>query len=140
MEQFHVISILGADARFLGANDDLSRAVADLNRKTLRLHARHAVSSALRGTFILLLFLLGSYGPESAVSGALALTSGFLALYLLWFMAKGHLEIQGDRQAKLYWLKNDAANHDYCSNDPILATMPAQDPVATNRWFGSTAS
>jgi hypothetical protein len=98
------------------------------------------VSWALRGTFILLLFLLGRYGPESAISGAMVWTSGFLAVYLLWFMAKGHLEIQGDRQAKLYWIRNDAANHEYCSNDPILATMPSQDQVATEQWSSSTAS
>ena len=137
MEQIHVISILGADARFLSCKDDLSQAVHDLNRKTLRLHSRHVVSWALRGAFILSLFLLGRYGPENAVSGALTWTSGFLFVYLLWFMAKGHLQIQGDRQAKLYWLKNDAANHEYCSNDPIVATMPSQDQAAADKLFGN---
>lgn len=139
MEQFHVISILGADAQFLNRTTNLSQAKRDLNTKTLGLHARHMLSWLMRGGFILSIFLLGRYVIDGTIGGALVWTSGFLAVYLLWYISKGHLLIQGDRQAKLYWLKNDAGNTEFSSNDPMVATMPAQDSVETPRWYGNTA-
>ena len=140
MEQFHVISILGVDARFLERTSDLAQATHELNRKTLRLHGRHAVSWALRAALVMGLYLLGRYTVEGTIGGAIAWTAGFLSLYVLWFMAKGHLLIQGDRQAKLYWLLNDAGNKEFSSNDPIVATMPEQEPAEPARWFGSAVS
>lgn len=139
MEQFHVISILGSDAQFLNRSTDLSQARRDLNTKTFRLHARHTLSWLIRGGFILSIFLLGHYVVDGTIGGALVWTSGFLAVYLLWYVSKGHLLIQGDRQAKLYWLKNDAGNTEFSSNDPMVATMPAQDSIKTPRWYGNTA-
>jgi hypothetical protein len=140
MEQFHVISILGADARILKNDSDLAQATHELNSKCLRLHARHAVSWLLRAAFVLSLFLLGRYVVEGTIGGAISWTAGFVALHVLWHMAKGHLAIQGDRQAKLYWLQNDAGNTEFCSNDPIVATMASQEPAEAPRWFGHTAS
>ena len=140
MEQFHVISILGADARFTQHTTDLEQATRDLNRKTLKLHARHAVSWLLRATLVLGLFLLGRFGLEGTIGGALSWTSGFLGIYVVWYLSKGHLLISDDRQAKLYWLQNDAGNRDFSSDDPILASMPEQDPVEPIRWIGNTAS
>ena len=140
MEQFHVISILGADARFTKSATDLEQATRDLNRKTLKLHARHAVSWLLRAALVLGLFLLGRYGLEGAIGGALSWTSGFLGIYVVWYLSKGHLLISDDRQAKLYWLQNDAGNRDFSSDDPIMASMPAQEPAEPVRWLGNAAS
>ena len=140
MEQFHVISILGADAQFLDRNTNLSQATRDLNRNTFKLHMRHVVSWLLRGVFVATLFLLGRYAVEGAIGGALSWTAGFLVFYLLWYASKGHLMIQSDRQAKLYWLQNDAGNREFSSNDPIVATMPEQEVAETVPWFGSVAS
>lgn len=140
MEQFHVISLLGADARLLDRNTNLSQATRDLNRKTLKLHFQHVLSWLLRGLVVASLFLLGQYVVNGTIGGALSWTSGFLALYLLWYVSKGHLMIQSDRQAKLYWLQNDAGNQEFSSNDPIVATMPKQEPAESPRWYGSIAS
>lgn len=140
MEQFHVISILGADARFVESTSDLAQATHDLNRNTLRLHGRHAVSWSLRAALVLCLFLLGRYLIDGAIGGAVSWTAGFLSVYVLWHLAKGHLLIQGDRQAKLYWLQNDAGNLEFSSNDPIVATMPEQESAEPVRWFGNAVS
>lgn len=140
MEQFHVISILGADARFTNKTADLDQARRDLNRKTLTLHGQHMLRWLLRGVFVFSLFLSGRYLLEGAISGALTWTSGFLSVYLLWYISKGHLMIQGDRQAKLYWLQNDAGNKEFSSNDPMVATMPAQDTIEPSQWYGNAAS
>ena len=140
MEQFHVISILGADARFHKPDSNLAQATRELNRKILKRHLRHAASWLVRASVVAGLFLLGRFGVDGAVGGALSWTSGFLAVYVLWYTSKGHLLIQGDRQAKLYWLKNDADNRDFSSNDPIVATMPVQEPVEPARWMGNAIS
>ncbi len=140
MEQFHVISILGADARFCNDNTDLAQATRDLNRACMQRHLRHAVAWLLRAAFVAGLFLLGRFGIEGAIGGALSWTAGFMSVYVLWYLSKGHLLIQGDRQAKLYWLQNDAGNREFSSNDPIIATMPAQESMQPRQWFGRTAS
>lgn len=140
MEQFHVISLLGADVRLLDHHTNLSQATRDLNRKTLKLHFQHVLSWLLRGLVVASLFLLGRYVLDGAIGGALSWTSGFLVLYLLWYVSKGHLMIQDDRQAKLYWLQNDASNREFSSNDPIMATMPEQEPAESRPWYGSVAS
>ena len=140
MDQFHVISLLGADARYADHNTDLAQATRDLNRKTLRLHARHAASWLLRAALVAGLFLLGRFVIEGSIGNAMAWTAGFLSLYVLWFLSKGHLLISNDRQAKLYWLQNDADNHAYCSHDPVLATMPDHEAGQPPRCAGNTAS
>ncbi len=123
MEQFHVISLLGADARLLDRNTNLSQATRDLNRKTLKLHFQHVCRGcSWPGGGVA--FPAGPLCRGRTIGGALSWTSGFLALYLLWYVSKGHLMIQSDRQAKLYWLQNDASNREFSSNDPIVATMP----------------
>lgn len=140
MEQFHMISILGADAQFLDRNTNLSQATRDLNRNTLKLHFQHVLSWLLRGVFVATIFLLGRYAIEGAIGGALLWTSGFLVFYLLWYASKGHLMIQSDRQAKLYWLTNDAGNREFSSNDPIVVSMPIQEVAEPVSWYGSVAS
>ena len=133
MEQFHVISLVGADTRIVTPASDLAQATQDLNRKTLALHARHALGWLLRGSAVAAIFLLGRFAVEGAIGGALTWTAGFMSVYIAWFMLKGHLGIQGDRQAKLYWIRNDAGNREFSSDDPIVATMPAQEPVQSER-------
>ena len=140
MDQFHVISLLGADTRLTDPTDDLAQATRDLNRKALKQHARHAAAWLLRTALVLGLFLVGQYVVQGSVGGALSWTAGFGSIYVLWYLFKGHLLIANDRQAKLYWLQNDAGNTEHCSNGAIVATMPAQDPVDTVRWAGNAAS
>lgn len=133
MEQFHVISLLGADTRIVSPDSDLAQATHDLNRKTLGLHGRHALAWLMRGSIVAGLFLLGRFAVEGAIGGAMTWTSGFLSVYVAWYMLKGHLTIQGDRQAKLYWIRNDVSNREFSSDDPILASMPAQEPMPAGR-------
>ncbi len=140
MDQFHVISLLGADARYADHTTDLAQATRDLNRKTLRLHGRHAVAWLLRAALVAGLFLLGRFVVEGSIGHALTWTSGFLSLYVLWFLSKGHLLISNDRQAKLYWLQNDADNRAFSSDDPIMATMPVQETAGSAGWARSAAS
>jgi hypothetical protein len=140
MDQFHVISLLGADTRLVEPANDLAEATRDLNRKTMKQHARHAASWLLRAAFALSLFLVGRYAIQGSVGGALCWTAGFGSVYVLWYLFKGHLLIANDRQAKLYWLQNDAGNREHCSDGAIVATMPVQEPVETVRWAGNAAS
>jgi hypothetical protein len=133
MDQFHVISLFGADTRAVAPTSDLAQATRDLNRKTLALHGRHAFAWLIRAGIVACLFLLGHFIVEGAIGGAMTWTSGFLSIYVAWFMLKGHMIIQGDRQAKLYWIRNDVSNHEFSSDDPILATMPVQEPVRAER-------
>ena len=140
MEQFHVISLLGADARLFSHTSDLAEARQNLNRNTLRLHMRHVLAWSARCVLVLGLFLLGRYAMESAIGGAIAWTSGFLGIYLFLYAARGHLKIQNDRQAKLYWLENDAANREFSSDDPIIATMPPQENYEPAHCYGNAAS
>ena len=133
MEQFQAISLLGADTRFAAPASDLAQVTQNLNRKTLVLHARHALRWLLLGIAVAGLILLGHYVVEGTIGSALKWTAGFLSIYVAWFMLKGHLAIQGDRQAKIYWIRNDADNRQFSSDDPIIATMPAQEPVHSGR-------
>ena len=98
MEQFHVISILGANARMIDPSTSLDEARRKLNRQI-----------------------------QDGLGEALTWTAGFLCLYLAWYACKGHLMIQNDRRAKLYWLQNDAGNEAFSSDDPLIVTMPVQD-------------
>lgn len=127
MEQFHVISILGANARMLDPSTSLEQARRKLNRHVMRSHVHHLAAWLLRGGVILCVFLLGRFVVEGGLGGALTWTAGFLCIYLAWYACKGHLMIQNDRRAKLYWLQNDAGNEEFSSNDPMVVTMPAQD-------------
>lgn len=141
IEQFNVISILGSEAQVLNPETDVAAATQALNRKTLRLHGRHAVSWLLRGVFVGLLFLLGRYGIDGAIGGALSMTSAFLGLYVVAYMLKGHVVIHSRRQARLYWILNDSGNSEFCSDDPLIVTMPAQEAIEVAGWAGDrTAS
>ena len=131
MEQFHVITLLGADTQPLLQAGNPKQARRFLFRKMFRLHFRHAVSWLLRGAFVGSLFLLGRYVVAEPVGGALAWTSAALALYLLWYIARGHIGIHTRHQAKLYWLLNDAENREFSSNDPLIATITKRDTAGT---------
>jgi len=135
MEQFHVISLLGADTRVVAPSSDLAQATRDINRKTLALHARHSLAWLLRCGVVAGIFLIGRYALEGTIGGALTWTAGFGSVYVAWFMLKGHLTIQGDRQAKLYWIRNDAENREFSSDDPIMASMPQQEAVQPDRSY-----
>jgi hypothetical protein len=139
MEQFNFISILGADARMPTPDTDVAKATKDLNRKSLKMHGRHAVSWLIRAAVIAAFYLLGRYGLEGTIGGALSVTAAFAGAYLLWYIPQGHLKIQTIRQARLYWIRNDAGNNSFCSDDPIVVTMPAQEPVGAD-WYGKQAA
>lgn len=140
MEQFHVISLLGADARLPSRTSDLEQAREDLNKRTIKLHLRHALSWLLRGAVVLSLLLSGLYLVEGNTGGAMSWTAGFLGIYLLWFSAAGHLKIQGDRQAKLYWLENDAERTGFSRKETLVVTMPQQEPHEQARCYSNVAS
>lgn len=136
IEQFNVISILGSESQVLNPETDVATATKDLNRKTMRLHGRHAISWLLRGTFVGLLFLLGRYGIEGTIGGALSMTSAFLGLYVMTYMLQGHVVIHSRRQARLYWILNDSSNSEFSSDDPMVVTMPAQEAIESTGWYG----
>jgi len=140
MEQFHVISLLGADARIPTRTSDLEKAREDLNRHTFKLHLRHALSWSLRGAFVLSLLLSGLYLVEGNIGGAMSWTAGFLGVYLFWFSAAGHLKIQSDRQAKLYWLQDDADRRGFSRKETMVVTMPAQESFEQAHSYSNVAS
>ena len=72
MEQFHVISLLGADARFCNDTTNLAQATRELNRICMQRHLRHAASWLLQAAVVAGLFLLGRFGIEGAIGGALS--------------------------------------------------------------------
>lgn len=127
MEQFHVISILGANARMLDPSTSLEQARRKLKRNFMRAHVQHVAAWLLRGGVALCLYLLGRFVVEGGFGEALTWTAGSLCIYLAWYACKGHLMIQHDRKAKLYWLQNDAGNEAFCSDDPLVVTMPVQE-------------
>lgn len=127
MEQFHVISLLGADTQPVLQAGNPKQARRLLFRKILKLHLRHTVSWLLRGAFLGSLFLLGQYAVAQPIGGALTWTAAALAIYLLWYIVRGHIEIHTRHQAKLYWLLNDAENREFSSNDPLIETISNRD-------------
>jgi hypothetical protein len=132
MEQFHVISILGANARMLDPSTSLEQAHRRLNRHVMRSHAHHLAAWLLRGGVVLCLFLLGRHVAEGGLGSVLTWTAGLLGIYLAGYACKGHLRIQNDRKAKLYWLHNEAGNEAFSSDDSMIVTMPVQDTGAAS--------
>ena len=140
MEQFHVISLLGAGASTPIRTSDLDQAREDLNSKTISMHLRHTVSWLLRGALVLGLLYSGLDLVGGNIGGAMGWTAGFLGVYVLWFAASGHLKIQHDRQAKLYWLEDDARRKGFSGPQTMVVTMPAQESYETERCYGNVAS
>ena len=132
MEQFHAISIVGGDARHDDRPASFETSRRQLNRETAALHARHATLWLLRGIAIAGLYLVGRHAVDGAAGSLLAGAAAPLGAWLLWYVCKGHLTIHKDHRAKFYWLKNDAVNREFSSDDPLVATMPSQEMMAQN--------
>lgn len=81
-----------------------------LNREAWRMHMRHSVSWLLRSALVILLFYLGDAVIESEIGGAVKWTAALMSAYLLMYAIKGHRKVQNLRQARLYWLHDEAAH------------------------------
>ena len=137
MQSFHAIGLRDVGVPLSDPSISFAQARRQLNRQTANRHLQQALSGLLRGAAIAGLYSIGRYALDGAPGDLLVWTSFALCSWLGWYVGKGHLAIHRDRLAKLYWLENDADNGDFCSNDPLLATMPVQDALQPR---GRTAS
>jgi hypothetical protein len=129
MQSFHAIGLRDVGVSPSGPSISFAQARRQLNRRTANRHLQQALSGLLRGATIAVVYLTGRYALDGAPGDLLVWTAFALCPWLGWYVGKGHLAIHRDRRAKLYWLENDADNGNFCSNDPLLATMPVQNTV-----------
>jgi len=100
----------------------------------------------LRGAVIAYLFYLGSRVVDGLAGEAIVWTAGFLLLYMLFYIWKGHQGVQRFRRAKIYWLLNDAAGNEIGSaslrrEPPEQANgqTQSQDTPSSRSWLGDHA-
>ena len=146
MEKFNVIANAGSEVRLPDRQEYITQNTKILNRKALKIHAWHMVSWLLRGAVISYLFYLGSRVVDGLAGEAIIWTAGFLLLYLLFYIWKGHQGVQRFRRAKIYWLLNDAAGNEIGSaslhrESPGQAPVPMQSPdtPSSRSWLGDHA-
>ena len=146
MEKFNVIANAGSEVRLPDRQEHITQNTKILNRKALKMHACHMVSWLLRGAVISYLFYLGSRVVDGLAGEAIIWTAGFLLLYLLFYIWKGHQGVQRFRRAKIYWLLNDAAGNEIGSaslhrKSPGQAHVPvqSQDTPSSRSWLGDHA-
>ena len=146
MEKFNVISNAGSEVRLPDRQEYITQNTKILNRKALKMHACHLVSWLLRGAVIAYLFYLGSRVVDGLAGEAIIWTAGFLLLYLLFYIWKGHQGVQRFRRAKIYWLLNDAAGNEIGSaslrresSGQAHVPVQSQDTPGSRSWLGDHA-
>jgi hypothetical protein len=146
MEKFNVIANAGSEVRLPDRQEYITQNTKILNRKALKMHAWHMVSWLLRGAVIAYLFYLGSRVVDGLAGEAIIWTAGFLLLYMLFYIWKGHQGVQRFRRAKIYWLLNDAAGNESGSaslrresQGQAHVPVQSQDVSSSGRWLGDHA-
>jgi hypothetical protein len=146
MEKFNVISNAGSDVRLPDRQEYITQNTKILNRKALKMHVWHMVSWLLRSAVIAYLFYLGSRVVDGLAGEAIIWTAGFLLLYLLFYIWKGHQGVHRFRRAKIYWLLNDAAGHEIGSaslrrepSGKAHGPGQSQDTSSSKSWLGDHA-
>jgi hypothetical protein len=146
MEKLNVISNAGSEVRLPDHQEYITQNTKILNRKALKMHAWHLVSWLLRGAVISYLFYLGSRVVDGLAGKAIMWTAGFLLLYLLFYIWKGHQGVQRFRRAKIYWLLNDAAGNEIGSaslrresQGQAHVPVQSQDSPSSRSWLGDHA-
>jgi len=146
MEKFNVISNAGSEVRLPDRQEYITQNTKILNRKALKMHACHMLSWLLRGAVIAYLFYLGSRVVDGLAGEAIIWTAGFLLLYMLFYIWKGHQAVQRFRRAKIYWLLNDAAGNESGSASLRQESQgQAHEPVqsqgtsSSRSWLGDRA-
>ena len=109
METLSFISIVGSEVQIPEYHQHVTQSTKILNRKVLKMHGRHMVSWLLLVAGVSYLFYLGSQVVEGMAGEAIIWTAGFLLVFLLLYIWKGHQGVQRFRKAKMYWLQSDAA-------------------------------
>jgi len=133
MEQFNVINHLGTEVQLPDRQTYISQNTKTLNREICRMHFRHLGSWLLRATAFSFLLYLGTGIIGGEAGAVLTWTAGFLLAYLLLYIARGHSQIQHFREAKIYWLLDDATHVEFPSDD-LSEASPAsvQKPSQSN--------
>jgi len=109
METLSFISIVGSEVQIPEHDQQVTQSAKILNRKVLKMHSRHMASWLLLVAGVSYLFYLGSQVVEGMAGEAIIWTAGFLLVFLLLYIWKGHQAVQRFRKAKMYWLQSDAA-------------------------------
>jgi hypothetical protein len=109
MKTLSFISIVGSEAQIPEHQQHITQSTKTLNWKVLKMHGRHMASWLLLGAGISYLFHLGTQVVEGKAGEAISWTAGFLLVFLLLYIWKGHQGVQRFRKAKIYWLQSDAA-------------------------------
>lgn len=146
MEKFNVIANAGSEVRLPDRQEYITQNTKILNRKALKMHAWHMVSWLLRGAVISYLFYLGSRVVDGLAGEAIIWAAGFMLVYLLFYIWKGHQGVHCFRGAQIYWLLNDAAGNEIGSASlrrelPGQAHVPMQshDTPGSKSWLGDHA-
>jgi hypothetical protein len=108
METLSFISIVGSEVQIPGHQQHITQSTKVLNRKVLKMHGRHMASWLLLVAGISYLFYLGTQVVEGVAGEAISWTAGFLLVFLLLYIWKGHQGVQRFRKAKFFWLQSDA--------------------------------
>jgi len=142
MEQFNVINHSGSEVQLLDRQSYITQNTKILNREVYRMHFRHFVSWLLRAAVISYLFYLGNHIIGGEAGGALSWMAGFLLVYLLLYISKGHSRIQRSSKAKMYWLLDDAAHVDFLSDNlskdsprPVQERAQSNDNADSANWI-----
>ena len=109
METLSFISIVGSEVQIPEHDQHVTQSTKILNRKVLKMHSRHVASWLLLAAGVSYLFYLGSRVVEGMAGEAIIWAAGFLLVFLLLYIWKGHQGVQRFRKAKIYWLQSDAA-------------------------------
>jgi len=129
MEQFNVINHLGSEVPLLDRQSYITQSTKLLKREVCKMHFQHFVSWLSRAAVISTLFYLGNYIIGGGLGGAITWTAGFLFVYLLLYISRGHSRVRRFSEAKMYWLLDDAAHVDFLSDDlSEVSPGPAQEP------------
>ena len=142
MEQFKVINHSESEVQLLDRQSYITQNTKMLNRCAFRMHFRHLVSWAVRAAVILYLFYLGGHTIGGVPGAALTWTAGFLLVYLLLYISKGHRRVQRIKEAKIYWLLEDAAHAEFQSDDlsedspgSIQEPSRTEDNLKSGNWI-----
>ena len=142
MEQFNVIYNTGSEVQLHDRQTFISQGTKILNRQVFRMHVRHIASWLSRGAVIVCLFYLGKYTFDGVAGVVLVWIAACLLAYLLLYISKGHRGVHRFRQARIYWLLDDATHSDFISDtlsedSPEQAQEPKQPQYNFNfkHWF-----
>ena len=119
MDQFNVISLFGSDHRVLVDQEDPSKALQDLDRRSRHKHFRHLVNWVLRVAVCVSAISVGIGRAGDHWGDILSVIAAIALMHSLIFAAKGHWKISNFRKARRYWLQDAGSQSDMYSAEIV---------------------